>query len=704
MNLNDLMQTQRVLWLDLETRAKTPIDCGVYKYAEDKSFEIVLFAYAFGDQPAKVVEWPERDGIPEELRTALLDPRTVCIAHNANFDRECLAAAGERTLRSPSAREAFHIAGRKPERWKDSMILALSVGLPGRLADLCARFKLPADKAKDADGRRLVKKYCVPDAAGRFCDPTPLDQLDWQHFKEYCRLDVEAMREVWRRLPKDNDRPQFWRQWHTDQRINDRGICIDVDLVDACADACTEAQKKAGEALRERSGGRVTGAGQRARIIAELAALGVHMPDLQQSTVEHRLADPSLPPLAREILSARVAGGKASVAKFATLQSAVCRDNRLRGCLQFCGAARTGRWSGRLFQPQNLPRGSLHGDEVDLAIRAFLAGAAAEVLDDVQAAASSCIRGCITADDGMLAVADLSNIEGRTLAWLAGESWKLDAFRAFDAGQGPDIYRATFARTFGGRPEDVTKAQRQVGKILELAMGYGGGVGAFRTFADAYGMDMEAMADLTLADADDYTVEGARRAFDDGAAPEGMSQRVFIACEIVKSRWRAAHPATVRFWRASEDAARDVLGVGAFGASVRVGPHCIFENGGRFGLFARLPSGRKIAWPGASLNRCQKGAFRFLDRSGWAETYGGRLVENLTQAVARDILADAIERVEDEGMPIVMHVHDELICELSAHDDRTDADLARLLATPPDWASDLPLAAAGFTALRYRKD
>lgn len=698
----------RTLWLDLETRSRTSIDLGVYKYAADANLDIVLFGYALDDEPAKVVEWPLRAGLPDDLAKALEDPEVICIAHNSAFDRTCLARFAAWCVftdrRRDLARCMMRIAS--PERWKDSMVLAMSAGLPAGLKNLCLYFHLPENKAKDADGKRLLRKYCIPDAAGHFGDPSPLDADDWQRFVNYCRLDVEAVREVWRRMPKYNDTPDFWNDWRLDQQINDRGIRIDKELVAACAEDCAAAQKAAADSLSALTDGRVTTAGQRARIIAELRALGVRMPDLQQSTVEHRLNDPSLPPLARQILTARALAGRSSVSKFATLADATNGDLRLRGCFQFCGAARTGRWSGRLFQPQNLPRGELHGEEVDAAIRAFKAGCAPLLYDDVLAAASSCIRGCVIAPaEKILAVADLSNIEGRMLAWLAGEAWKVEAFRAFDRGEGPDIYKATYARTFGGSADDVTKAQRQVGKVLELAMGYGGGVGAFGVFARGFGMDMDAMADLTLSQTDEATLEDARAAYKAQGGSSEMSERVWTACEIVKRRWRAAHPATAALWSAAESAAVEALQ----GLGVRpVGPHCSI-GADADGLYAILPSGRRICWPKACLPDRRKdptarGVFRFWDATSWANTYGGRIVENLTQAAARDILMHGMRRAEAAGLEVVMHVHDELICEASTRCKAPEKKLAECMAKPPAWASDLPLAAAGFAAQRYRKD
>lgn len=681
---------EKTLWLDLETRSGTDIEFGAYRYAEDPRCEVLLFAYAVDEAPAKVAVWPFRGkGLPEDLEKALTDPSVTLIAHNSNFDRTLL-----RRWR-PEVGD--------PSRWKDSMVLALSCGLPGHLMDLCRRFKLPEDKAKDAVGKRLIRKYCVPQKDGTFIETNPLDADDWNRFVEYCRLDVEAMREVWKRTPKDNDTDAFWDGWRLDQRINDRGIRIDRKLVDGCVKACSAAQTKAASDIGRLTGGRVSSVGQRARIISELASLGVHMPDLQQSTVEHRLADPSLPPLAREILTSRLLGGKSSVSKFSVLQGAVCSDGRLHGTLQFCGASRTGRWSGRLFQPQNLPRGTLHGEEVETAIDAFRSGCAELVYDDVLAAASSCIRGCVIPSDGShLVVADLSNIEGRVLAWLAGEQWKLDAFSAYDRGAGPDIYKATYARTFGGRPEDVKKPQRQVGKVLELAMGYAGGVGAFHTFASQMGVDMEGMARMTLEGVGGDLLEDLESAWAQASETGytcGMTSQVWMACELVKRRWREAHPMTQSLWKAAETGVISCLeGRG----DQRVGPRCtmMLRPGG---LVARLPSGRCIRWPGAQKSK-GKGVIRFLDAQGWTETFGGRIVENLTQAVARDILAEAMTLAETRGFHVVMHVHDELICEASPDGRHGDGQLSAVLATVPAWASGLPLSAAGFTGMRYRKD
>lgn len=681
---------EKVVWLDFETRSSVDIAAaGGYRYCEDA--EPILLGVAVNDAPAEVVDLTAAD-IPDSLLELLRDPEVTLVAHNAMFDRQVMRWLVPET--------------EDPRRWKDSMVLALAHGFPGALADLCARLGLPSDKAKDADGRRLIRIFCQPRKDGRFVQPEEAPE-DWRKFANYCRLDVEAMRECWRRLPHVNDKHALWSEWALDQRVNDRGMGVDIDLARAGLAAAEKAKEDANGELGRLTEGRVTTAFQRDRILDELKRLGVTASGLDAEEVSRLQAMDDLPDAARALLVAREAGSRSSTGKFRTLLDATGSGGRIRGCFQFCGAARTGRWGGRLFQPQNLPRGSLHGDEVDLAIRALKSGAAGVLYGSLASVASSCIRGCVVPSPGKrLVVADLSNIEGRVLAWLAGEGWKLDAFRAFDAGVGPDIYKATYARTFGGSPDDVTKAQRQVGKVLELAMGYGGGVGAFLAFAGS--LDMEAFARATLDTMDEYERDASGEAWDwasSNGKTLGLRREVFVACDCVKNRWRKAHPATVDFWSDCEMAA-----LTAIRSPEKFADPTAVCSAGRVGfrpydggIMARLPSGRYVLWPRARLaGASERCAFVFMDQKGFAKTFAGRIAENLTQAVARDVLAHGMALAEASGFDVVGHVHDELLTEAAA--PRDESGLAACMADPPRWARDLPLAAAGFVGDRYRKD
>lgn len=686
------------LWIDLETWCTVPIAYGMHRYTA--AADIMLIAWALDDDPAQVVDVANGEALPPELLDALNDPDVELWAHNSNFDRSVL--------------KKFYPAVADPGRWRDTMVLAYAHSLPGSLSDLCGLLRLPTDAAKDKDGRRLVLLFTKPLGAHSRLERATRDTHpeDWARFVNYARLDVEAMRAVYKRLPKLNDTPTFWQQWHTDQRINDRGFAIDLPLVSAAIEASAKVKEDSDATVRELTGGRVQTVGQCNELIKFLCdEYGVTLPDFQRSTLERRVSDESIPAPVRTLIATRLAAAKASTKKFEALDKATSADGRLRGCLQFCGAGRTGRWTGRTFQPQNLPRGTMKPDAVEEGIKALKAGLAPVLYDDVNTLVSNCVRGAVIAPEGKrLVVADLSNIEGRMLAWLAGEEWKLEAFRAFDRGEGPDLYKATYGRTFGVNPEDVTKGQRQIGKVLELAMGYQGGVGAFLTFATAYRVDLEelavhareAVAPVYMREAEDF-YEWAH----EKGLTSGVSQNVYIACDAIKRAWRAAHPAITGFWAGVDRATADVIAgnveVARAGrvAFAKRGPH----------LCVRLPSGRFMLYPAARLPRederatfCYWGQYQASKKWGYVRTYAGKVVENITQAAARDVLANGIELAEAKGYDIVMHVHDELIAEVPDDGTRDEVGLGACMSTVPVWADGLPLAAAGFCSYRYRKD
>jgi DNA polymerase len=350
----------------------------------------------------------------------------------------------------------------------------------------------------------------------------------------------------------------------------------------------------------------------------------------------------------------------------------------------------------------------LKQDVIDAGVEALKADCADLITDNVMELTSSAIRGCIVAPRGKkLVVSDLSNIEGRDQAWLAGETWKLDAFRAYDAGTGHDLYKLAYAKSFGIRPEDVTKDQRQVGKVQELALGYEGGVGAFLTFAAAYNIDLEVMADDAYDSIPDVIIREAtemlawtkkrkRPAF-------GLSDKAWIVCESFKRSWRYAHPNIASLWRELADAAR--LAISRPGLTVE----CRYLKLRRDGawLRIRLPSGRALCYPSPQLEGdviTYMGVNQYSRKWSRLKTYGGKLFENVCQAVARDVMAHNMPLIEAAGYEIVLTVHDEVICEAPDSEDFNDKHLSSLLANNPPWASDMPLAAGGFEAYRYRKD
>jgi DNA polymerase len=395
------------------------------------------------------------------------------------------------------------------------------------------------------------------------------------------------------------------------------------------------------------------------------------------------------------------------VSKYKALLSSVCKDGRLRGTLQFCGAPRSGRWSGRIFQPQNLPRPTHKEYQIDVGIDALKHGYADLIFPDIAAIASSCIRGAIVAPKGKkLVIADLSSIEGRVLAWLAGEQYKIHDYAEYDGGAGYDMYIQTYARTFGIKPEDVKKDQRQLGKVLELALGYGGGVGAFVTFSNAYNISLETLAQDMYNKLPVFYKDASSQYYDrlkeQGKKPRGMTAEAFITCDSIKKMWRTANRYTEKFWADCENAARTLLTEEA--AAVDVG-RVKFIKSGRW-MLVRLPSGRCICYAGAHIKNGSV-VYRGIDQytRKWSDisTYGGKLAENITQAVSRDILVHGMIGAEDAGYAVVLSVHDELITETPDAKMYKAEKLSEIMATPPPWADGLPLDAKGLESYRYRK-
>lgn len=685
------------LYLDLETFSPVPITHGVSAYSEQS--EILLFAYAVDDGPVRVWDCTESASLPAEIYQAFRDNETLLIAHNSFFDRTILQ---------------HHFAtffALDNSRWRDTMVQATAHSLPGGLAALSDVLKMPIDKAKDKEGRQYIQLFCKPQPAGRkiLRATRQTHPAEWAKFVEYAALDVEAMRAIQAKLPTWNYKGTELALWQLDQTINDRGVAVDVELAQAALDAVGDAQTALAAEVSDRTNSEVASATQRDALLKYiLSAYDVSLPDMQAATLERRIADPALPRELRELLALRLQASSTSTGKYKTLLNAVSKDGRLRGSLQFNGASRTGRWSGRLFQPQNMPRPTLPQVTIDRGIEALKAGCADLVTANVMQLTSNVIRGCLVAPPGKkLVIADLSNIEGRVLAWLAGEEWKLDAFRAFDAGKGTDLYILAYAKSFGVTPESVTKDQRQIGKTQELALGYQGGVGAFMTFAAAYSIDMEEVAERAVSTIAPEIMAEAIGMLEWAKTKNlnrfGLSDRAWLVCESFKRSWRAAHPATTLFWKRLEEAAR--AAISQPGRTCRVMGLKLQRDGAW--LRIQLPSDRCLCYPGAALDPSGKltyaGADTYTRKWGKVSTYGGKLAENVTQAVARDILVSAMPAAEAAGYEIVLSVHDELICETPDSDDFSTEQLVAIMSTNPPWATGLPLAAAGFETYRYRK-
>lgn len=688
------------LYLDLETYCTVPIRSGTHAYAEHA--EVMLFAWAIDDGPVEVWDVTANGTPPAALRMTAFDE---IVAHNAAFDRTVLSHAMP------------WLFGDVLPRWRCTMAKALAHGMPGSLGALCDILKIPIDKAKDKEGHQLLMLFCKPRPATSKIHRATREThpAEWANFVEYARLDIEAMRAIDAKLPSWNYRDTELALWHLDQRINDRGVAVDVELADAAIRAVGRAQADLARRTQDMTEGAVQAATQRDAMLAYmLIAHGVDLPDLQQSTLQRRIDDPDLPAELRELLEIRLQASTTSTAKYKRLIDSASADGRLRGTMQYCGASRTGRWAGRLFQPQNLPRPTLKQAEIEAGIDALKADCADLVVPDVMRLASSAIRSCLVAPPGKkLVVADLSNIEGRMLAWLAGERWKVRAFADFDAGTGHDLYALAYAKAFGVSPEAVMAnkesgdgSMRQIGKVMELALGYEGGVGAFMTFGAAYNIDLDAMAEDALANIPPATVQEAIGAFDWATQNErtfGLSKRTYVVCDAFKRLWRAAHPEIATWWQELENAARRAIAQPGTTIPCR---RVRFRVDGAW-LRIVLPSGRALCYPSPRIVE-DKVSFMGINQYSrkWERipTYSGKLAENITQSASRDVLAAGMFAAESAGYEIVLSVHDELITEAPDTPDYNAEHLASLMATNPKWADGLPLAAAGFDAYRYRKE
>ena len=740
-----------VLWVDHESYSETPIKNGTYVYCENARVDIA--SYAFDDGPIQLIDFTLGRPGDRTMYADMLHEVPQIRAHNAQFDRNLLRL-GNLKIEVPI------------KKWRCSMVKALLHGLPGGLDKLCGILNVPQDLAKMKEGHALMMLFCKPQGKNRkvrIADRTT-HPVEWAQYLEYAKHDISAMREVWKRLPSWNYSEEKGGAlerdlWHLDQEINDRGVLIDLPLVRAAIRATDDEQARLKERTQVLTGfDAETGEGlesstQRDKMLEFiLEDYGVGLADLTKATVKKLLEEEDLPPGLAELLRLRQQASTSSTAKYNAFARGCNTDSYLRGMLQFSGAARTRRSSGRTVQLQNLPsRELLPQKEIEFGIQAMMAQAEDLVFDDVMKLTASAIRSVIIAPKGRkLVVADLANIEGRDLAWLAGESWKLQAFRDYDTflldehGQkifdgkddfermGPDLYKLAYAKAFGISPRDVSKTQRAIGKVLELFMGYQGGLGAFLTGALGYSIDLEAMADIawdtlpadTVAEAEDFLewMAQQKRTFP-------LSHKAAVTCEVFKRLWRNAHPMTVKLW--------DEVQSGFVKATQN--PSTTYTYRGlkfrRDGAWLRiqLPSGRCLCYPHPEIDGKQcsyMGVHQFSRKWCRIKTYGGRLVENICQSNSRDVLFDIMPKVEQwrpimgswldedgdeyeapvmgegldsEGYRICLTVHDELITTAPDTDEYSSDGLARLMSINPDWATGLPLAAAGFESPRYRK-
>lgn len=696
------------LWLDLETAGTENLPtCGLHRYARDA--RILLNAWAVGDAQVKVEE-----ELSADFRYAFKHADRI-FAHNAEFDRTIMAKS---------------IDDIRFDTWYCTMAQARRHGLPGKLSALCEILRIPDDKAKIKDGRRLLMLFCKPRPDGSWATKQT-HPVDWALFVEYAGRDVDAMRAVHAKLPTWNDAYEL-PIWRADQRINMRGFQADVEFAQAAIEQLKLAKDAADEDVQDATGGEVASARQVDALLKYiLAEHGVDLPDMTKDTIERRLKDESLPEAVRELLVLRQQSSKTSTGKYRAVMQGVDADGRMRGTMACCGAMRTKRWSGQKFQPHNLPRpkiGNLKKDALKNEILQSIAWIKADVFDllseyPITEVASAAIRGLVIPAPGKrLGIADYSNVEGRGLAWLAGEDWKLEAFRAIDRGEAEDMYIVSYSRAFGVPPETVEDQQRQVGKVMELMLGYGGGVGAFVTGAETYRLNLQDLVASAWPIVPDRIKAETKGMWEWAVAEKrtfGLSEAVFRVCDALKRMWREKHPATVALWSDLEWAFRHVLGedrpdritsprytVEKPFERVRVGLLTVEKKGSWVRIIG--PAGDCICYPGARLKRDKIvywGQNQYTRQWSEISTYGGKLAENVTQWTCRNLLAESILAAERVQLPVVLHVHDELVTEFDAkRQDEFMLALMRECMTASPWAKGLPLAVAAHTAPRYGKD
>ena len=644
----------KIMGIDIETYSSAPLPkCGVYRYTDAPDFEVLLFSYAYDDEPVMTIDLVCGEKLPEPVVRALDDPAIIKVAYNAQFERVCLS------------RHLGHWLD--PHQWRCTAVMASYLTLPSRLADVAVALKLSQQKMEE--GKDLIRYFSVP------CKPTktnggrtrnmPADAPEkWMLYKQYNAQDVETERAVRKALEAWPLPEHEWKLYALDQQINDRGVRVDKKLVKNAIIVDEVFTEAAYQRAKELTG--LENPGSVNQLKAWLADQDMPMESLAKKIVKEKAAQTD--GIVAELLNLRLELSKTSVKKYEAMARTICKDGRIHGLLQFGGASRTFRWAGRLVQIQNLPQN--HLPDLDLA-RVIVKNGDEEMLDalygSVPSTLSELIRTAFIPKDGCrFIVADFSAIEARVLAWLAGENWVLDEFR----GKGK-IYEATASRMFHIPQETIVKGHpnyeyRQKGKQATLSCGYGGGVGALKAM-------------------------GAKM-------PEEEMQPLVDA-------WRAANPNIVAFWNAMDRAARKVI---HSKTSARVGKVTLYWQDDK--MLIRLPSGRNLCYqsPHFTMNRFGNDAIGYYAPNAAGqmveqETFGGKLAENATQAIARDILAHAILNLEVVGYPIVFHVHDEAVMEMPV-DEGSMEDACAVMGQPPDWALDLPLRADGYECAYYRKD
>ena len=643
----------RELSIDLESFSDIDlIKCGVYAYADSPAFEILLFAYSFDGGETQIIDLAQGEKLPAEVEDAIFDVSVTKTAYNANFERTCLSKYFGRYI--------------PPESWHCSAVQAAMLALPRSLEDVGRVLGLDEQKMKE--GKELIRYFCVP------CKPTKANggrtrnlpchaPEKWELFKTYCKRDVDVEKSIRRKLHNFPIPESEMELYRLDQRINDRGVLVDMGLVKQ-AIACERLHK---EVVTKRAY-ELTGLenpNSVAQLKGWLGDMGMEAESLSKKAVADMIAETDGE--VEELLRLRLLMAKTSVKKYEAMERSVCLDGRVHGLLQFYGANRTGRFAGRLVQVQNLPQN--HIPDLELARELVKQGRFEDIellYDSTPNVLSELIRTAFIPKPGCrFVVADFSAIEARVLAWLSGEQWRLDVFTSHGK-----IYEASASAMFHVPVEEITKTSplRQKGKISELALGYGGSTGALISMG----------------------------ALDMGLAEDELSPLV--------AAWRKANPHITQFWWDVDAAAVKAV---TEKQKTKVGK-IIFEYKSAI-LFITLPSGRKLSYvkPRMAVNKFGRDGLTYegiSENKKWSriETYGPKLVENIVQGTARDLLAEAMLRVEKKGYPIVMHCHDEIIAEVPEGTGSVD-EMCEVMAVQPKWAEGLPLRADGFECKFYQK-
>ncbi len=629
--------------IDIETYSSVDLtECGVYRYSESPDFEVLLFGYSADGGEVKVVDTANGEQLPAEILSALNDDGVIKWAFNANFERVCLSRLLGVTL--------------DPASWRCTMVWSMYLGLPHTLKQVGEVLNLKDRKLEE--GGDMIKIFSLPDKYGRRTNPQTLP-AQWERFKRYNKRDVEAEMAIQRCLERFPVPDFVWEEYAEDQRINDRGIAIEPVLVNNAAELDELSKKELFERMRELTGLENTNSVTQLKKWLDERRLrderGLQMPSLDKKAVAEALKTASGE--VAEVLRLRQRSGKSSVAKYSAMKRAVCADGRIRGMFRFYGT-RTGRWTSKIVQLQNLPQNHLPNLETARALVISNDRGALEMLYDIPDTLSQLIRTAFIPHEGKkFIVADFAAIEARVIAWLAGESWRQKAFA-----QGADIYCASASKMFGVPMEKhgVNGHLRQKGKIAELALGYGGSVGALTSM---------------------------------GALEMGLTEDELLP--LVGS-WREANPAITALWYGVGAAVKQA--VSERGSAQAYGLKFEYKSGF---LFIELPSRRRLAYVKPQVGG--KGiTYWGVSGKDWKqlESYGAKLVENIVQAISRDLLMNAMKNLR--GYDIVAHVHDELIIECDKY--ASLEDICAEMAKAPVWAKRLILRADGYECDFYRKD